>query len=111
MVYAWTQDVPIGDDTYRRIIEALGPEPLAGQLAHLVVRRDDGGLRYIDVWESEDACERAFDERIHPAVSTVFREIGFRPDGEPPVHRLDVVDAFVAGTHHEGVTRDRDAAR
>jgi hypothetical protein len=32
------------------------------------VRRPDGGLRYIDVWESEEDCARAFDERIHPAV-------------------------------------------
>jgi hypothetical protein len=93
MVYAFTQDVPIDDDTYRRITERLGPEPLAGCLLHLCVRRPDGGLRYIDVWESEEDCARAFDERIHPAVHGVFREIGFRPDGEPPVNRLEVLDA------------------
>ena len=103
MVYAWTQDVPIDDGTYRRIIEALGPEPLDGQLTHLVVRRDDGGLRYIDVWESEAACERAFEDRIHPAVHRVFEQIGFRPGSEPPVDRLDVIDAVVIGSQQRSV--------
>jgi hypothetical protein len=93
MVYAYTQDVPITEDVYRKIIDRLGPEPLAGSLLHLCVRRPDGGLRYIDVWESQEACARAFEERIHPAVYGVFSEIGFKPDGEPPVTRLEVLDA------------------
>ncbi len=91
MVYAYIQDVPIGEDLYRRIIDELGPEPLAGSLLHLCVRQADGGLRYLDVWESEEACSRAFDERIHPAVDTAFG--GERPAGEPVVHQLDVLHA------------------
>ena len=91
MVYAFIQDVPIGEDLYRRIIDSLGPEPMAGQLVHLCVRQPDGTLRYIDVWESEDACTRAFEDRIHPAVDAAFG--GNRPAGEPEVHRLDVLRA------------------
>ncbi len=91
MVYAYVQDVPIGEELYRRIIEELGPEPLAGSLLHLCVRRADGGLRYIDVWESEADCSRAFDERIHPAVDTAFG--GNRPAGEPHVDHLEVLHA------------------
>jgi|SRR5689334_20489434 len=91
MVYAYVQDVPIGEELYRKIIDELGPEPLAGSLMHLCVRRSDGGLRYIDVWESEEACERAFDERIHPAVDTAFG--GQRPGSEPVVERLEVLHA------------------
>ncbi len=91
MVYAFTQDVPIGEDLYRRIIEAMGPDPMPGQLLHLCVRQPDGGLRYVDVWESEEACTRAFDERIHPAVDQAFGDN--RPAGEPVVHRLDVLHA------------------
>lgn len=91
MVYAYIQDVPIGADVYRRIVAELGPEPLAGGLVHLCVRQPDGRLRYIDVWESEQACERAFDQRIHPAVDAVFG--GERPVGEPTVRRLDVLHA------------------
>ncbi len=91
MVYAYIQDVPIGEDLYRRIIDDLGPEPLAGSLLHLCVRQPDGGLRYIDVWESEAACARAFEDRIHPAVDAAFG--GNRPAGEPAVHRLEVLHA------------------
>ncbi|MDQ3988508.1 MAG: hypothetical protein M3291_04800 [Actinomycetota bacterium] len=91
MVYAYTQDVPIDMDVYQRIIDTLGPEPIAGSLLHLCVRRADGGLRYIDVWESEEACARAFEERIHPAVDAAFE--GSRPVGEPEVHHLDVLHA------------------
>jgi hypothetical protein len=91
MVYAYIQDVPIDEGLYRGIIERLGPEPIAGSLLHLCVRESDGRLRYIDVWESEQACARAFDERIHPAVDAAFG--GNRPSTEPEVHRLDVVHA------------------
>ena len=91
MVYAYIQDVPIDEGLYRGIIERLGPEPIAGSLLHLCVRESDGRLRYIDVWESEQACALAFDERIHPAVDAAFG--GNRPSTEPEVHRLDVVHA------------------
>lgn len=94
MVYAYIQDVPIGDELYRRVIDNLGPEPMAGQLLHLCVRRPDGGLRYIDVWESEAACAAAFDDRIHPAVDAAFG--GNRPATEPTVERLDVLHVMGA---------------
>ena len=91
MVYAFTQDVPIGPELYARIMAEIGPEPIAGSLLHLCVRRPDGGLQYIDVWDSEESCARAFEERIHPAVDRAFG--GGRPSGEPVVNRLDVIDA------------------
>ncbi len=91
MVYAYQQDVPIGEELYGRIVEKLGPQPLTGLLLHLCLRRPEGGLRYLDVWESEEQCTRAFDERIHPAVDAAFG--GNRPEVEPVVHRLDVVHA------------------
>jgi hypothetical protein len=90
MVYAFTQDVPIDEAGYRRVMESLGTEPVAGLVVHLCVRREDGGLRYIDVWESEESCTRAFDERIHNAVDAAFG--GRRPGIEPEVHVLDVLD-------------------
>jgi hypothetical protein len=94
-MYAYTQDVPIDLPTYERIVELLGDEPLEGSLLHLCVRREDGGLRYIDVWESEAACARAFTERIHPAVDAAFG--GTRP-GEPMTTHLEVVHASGALT-------------
>ena len=91
MVYAYLQDVPIGPEVYGRIVEELGPEPLDGSLLHLCVRRPDGGLRYVDVWESEEACARAFQDRIHPAVDRALG--GARPGEEPAVEHLDVLHA------------------
>jgi hypothetical protein len=91
MVYAYTQDVPIDADLYRKIIDNIGPEPMDGLLMHLCVRREDGGLRYIDVWQTQEQCGRAFRERIHPAVDAAFG--GARPAVEPTVTSLEVIDA------------------
>jgi hypothetical protein len=91
VVYAFIQDVPIDTAMYARITDRLGDEPMAGLLLHLCVRREDGGLRYIDVWEDEQTCARAFRERVHPAVDAAFG--GARPATEPTVTRLEVIDA------------------
>jgi hypothetical protein len=90
MVYAFTQDVPIDAEFYTRISNALGDEPMDGLLLHLCVQLTGGGLRYIDVWDSEAQCTRAFEERIHPAVDTAFG--GQRPAIEPQIQHLDVID-------------------
>ncbi|WP_029429621.1 hypothetical protein [Blastococcus sp. URHD0036] len=95
MTYAYVQDVPIDTEMYGRITAGIGDEPMTGLLMHLCVRRPEGGLRYIDVWESEEDCTRAFDQRIHPAVDAAFG--GQRPPGEPTVERLDVVEVRGAG--------------
>ena len=55
MVYAFIQDVPIGEDLYRRSSIELGPEPMAGTWL-ICVSVPGGNLRYIDVWESEEAA-------------------------------------------------------
>lgn len=91
MVYAFSQDVPIDADLYRRIVDGIGPQPMDGLLLHLCVRTAEGGLRYIDLWESEEQCDRAFDQRIHPAVDAAFG--GHRPPVEPTVARLQLIDA------------------
>jgi hypothetical protein len=89
-MYAFTQDVPIDAEFYARINEHLGPEPMDGCLLHLAIRLPEGGLRYLDIWESEEQCANAFDQRIHPAVDAAFG--GQRPSVEPQVHVLDIID-------------------
>jgi hypothetical protein len=96
MSYGYMQDVPIREDLYRKIVANLGPEPLAGQLVHLVVRKADGTLRYIDVWESKEACDAAFEARIHPAVRTAFGAAGVPPSGEPCREELALIDTYIA---------------
>ena len=68
MTYAFTQDVPIDAAVYGRILEQLGDEVPTGLIVHLVVERPEGGLRYFDVWESEEDWDRFAEERLHPVV-------------------------------------------
>ena len=88
-MYAFIRDVPIGEELYAKIRTNLGTAPLAGLLVHIVQRRE-GGLRYIDVWESKEACDAAFEARIHPAV----RAAGIPATGEPPRHEISVIDVL-----------------
>ncbi|GAC1393198.1 MAG: hypothetical protein NVSMB31_12360 [Vulcanimicrobiaceae bacterium] len=103
MAYAYLQNVPIDEAIYGKIADRLGEAPIEGLILHLVSRRPGGGLQYLDVWDDEAACERAFTERIHPAVYSVFQEIGFRPDGEPERDVLDIIelrgDRVASGTN------------
>ncbi len=75
MTYAFTQDVPIDADFYQRIVAGLGSEIPNGLIVHLAVQRPEGGLRYIDVWESEEDAERFAEERLHPVVHPLLGEI------------------------------------
>lgn len=99
-MYAFQQDVPINADVYAHIRGGLGDEPPAGLIAHLAIEREDGTLRYIDIWRSAEEAERFTDERLHPVVGRVLAEAGIRPDGEPPRHPLRVVHLWgsVVGT-------------
>ncbi len=97
-MYAYVQDVPIREDLYAKIADKLGAEPLAGLIVHTVLKKEDGTLRYVDIWESKAACDAAFAKRIHPAVFAVFREANFRPAGEPRRDEHPVVEVRF-GTH------------
>jgi hypothetical protein len=93
--YAFTQDVPIDAAMYARIVDGLGPEPPVGLVTHLAVELDGGGLRYIDVWESETAWRRFVDERLHPVVHELLRDVfGDQPPPEPPQSPLAVLHAW-----------------
>ena len=75
MTYAFTQDVPIDAGAYGRILEGLGDDPPKGLIVHLAIERPEGGLRYIDVWESEDDWNRFADGRLHSVVHPMLREV------------------------------------
>jgi hypothetical protein len=75
MTYSFTQDVPIDASFYKRITDALGDDPPPGLILHLALERPEGGLRYLDVWESEDDCNRFAEDRLHPVVHAMLSEI------------------------------------
>jgi len=104
-MHGFTQDVPIDETLYKKIAANLGSEPMEGLIVHLVVRRSDGLLRYIDVWESEAACNAVFEQRIHPAVLAAFKEAKFRPSSEPRRDSLDVVEVRLGTAANRGELR------
>ena len=61
--------------TSSRITDGLGAEAPEGLIVHLAIERAEGGLRYIDVWESEEDFLDCFaDERLHPVIHPLLRE-------------------------------------
>jgi len=103
MSYAFTQDVPIDAAFYARIVGQLGSEPPEGLIIHLAIELPEGGLRYVDVWETQQHCDRWTEERLHPVVHGLLHEIfGDSLPPEPNRTPLPLVHAWGRGgsTHH-----------
>jgi hypothetical protein len=83
------QDVPIDALFYKRITDGLGDAPPKGLITHLAIERPEGGLRYVDLWESEEDCDRFVEERLHPVVHELLREI-FGDDLPPEPERTPI---------------------
>jgi hypothetical protein len=89
-VFAYVQ-VPADStwETYERIMAEVGAEHPAGLIVHVAEPRADGGVRIVDVWESQAHYERFRDERLVPAVARV---IGEQRLAQAPPPALDVLD-------------------
>lgn len=95
MPYAFTQDVPIDAAAYKRITDGLGEEPPKGLIAHVAIERPEGGLRYVDVWETEDDWDRFREERLHPVVHPMLREVfGDELPPEPEIMPISVIHVW-----------------
>ncbi len=94
-MYAFSQDVPIDAVMYGRIIAGLGDEPPEGLISHVAYELPEGGLRYVDVWESEADWDRFADQRLHPVVHPLLAEIfGDALPPEPPRTSLRAIDQW-----------------
>jgi hypothetical protein len=94
-MYSFTQDVPIDAEFYGRIVEGLGPQPPDGLIVHLAIERPEGGLRYLDVWETQEQCDRFSEERLHPVVHGLLAEVfGDLVPPEPERTSLPLVHAW-----------------
>ena len=97
MSFAFIQDVPANEEIHRQIREQLGDVPPQGLIAHIVFRRE-GGLRFVDVWETEQSWRSFHDTTLRPAVESVLRSSGMVPDESNVVREeIDVVEAWVPG--------------
>ena len=110
MSYAFTRDVPVDEHHYAEVRAAIGAAAPEGLVVHLVVRRD-GGLRSIDVWDSEAHWRRFHDKRIGPAVRTVAAAHGMtRPATPPPDKPMELIDAWVPDRRPREPGRDAATA-
>jgi hypothetical protein len=97
--YAWRQDLPINADIYADITARMGDAKMPGLVVHVAIEKDDGTLQYIDVWESQETHDAAFEDVVHPAVHPVLQDRGVHVQGEPPRTPLKVIDVrFADGT-------------
>ncbi len=97
MAFAYTYDVPIGEDVYRKIVDGLGDDVPEGMVTHLAMKLPEGGLRYVDVWRTQEACDRFVEERLHPVVHPLLEEmLGFTPP-EPERQELEVIHVWGEG--------------
>jgi len=95
MTFAFTQDVPIDDAFYQRITADLGNEPPQGLVVHLAIENPDGGLRYVDVWQSEQDWNRFVEDRLHPVIHGLLYEVfGDDMPPEPELTPLSVIHVW-----------------
>jgi hypothetical protein len=92
-MYGFTQDVPIDAAFYRRIKDGLGTHKPKGLIAHSAFELPGGGLRYIDIWESEADWDRFAQERLHPVIHPLLKEVfGETLPPEPERKAFTVID-------------------
>jgi hypothetical protein len=96
-MHAITHDAPITRDMYARVLELLGDERPAGLVVHLALELPEGGLRYVDVWESEEASETFRSTRLGPAVGRMLSEHGIPVDEGAGPEGPDHADTLVLG--------------
>ncbi len=98
MPYAFTLDVPATDEVYDRIRAELPTQTPHGLILHLVTR-GHLGLRYIDVWESKEAWERAYQTVLEPAVERALAGYGIPHDSSTShFEEIDALDVWPPST-------------
>ncbi len=98
MTYCWTQDLPITLEIYREILADLGESAPDGLIVHVAQVMPDGHLQYLDVWDSQDACERFTQERLHPVVGRALARHHIDVQGgEPPRQPVQIAHIWTTG--------------
>lgn len=70
MAYVSVAEFDVDIDTHRKIIEAVGDDPIRGLIVH-VAGPCEAGVRSVDVWESKELSDRFFAERLMPAMAAL----------------------------------------
>ncbi|HET7311465.1 MAG TPA: hypothetical protein VFJ17_09080 [Mycobacteriales bacterium] len=100
MPYAFIQDIPADAYTYGQVRARMADTPPAGLLSHVVYEREEG-LRFVDVWESEEAWRAFHDSTLMPILSSVLSDNGLTPDPSKVIReQVTVVDTWVQAPAH-----------
>ena len=59
----------------------MGDEPFDGLIVLVALARPEGGVHFLEVWESQEAYEAGHRDRIGPAVTRMLAEHGIPTDG------------------------------
>ncbi|MEO8698374.1 MAG: hypothetical protein ABI658_33080 [Acidimicrobiales bacterium] len=95
MPYAFIQDVPVNEKIYGQIRTMIGSDTPKGLVAHLAYKYE-GGLRYVDVWDTQDDWHRFRDARVEPAVGEVLAGLGIAQDPtQPKFEGIELVDCWL----------------
>lgn len=93
MAYAFIQDVPANEEIYGKIRKLLPDDP-PGLVVHIVIKQA-GGLRYVDVWDTDAAWEAFRDAHVEPAVDTVLASYGIPHDHSlVTTETVEVIDVW-----------------
>ena len=79
MAWGFIGELPISREQYDRLNAEIAEDP-EGLILHTAAEHG-GGMRIIDVWQSEDAYRRFEQETLTPAMGRAGLEA---PTGEPP---------------------------
>jgi hypothetical protein len=98
MAIAMLLEVPGGtQDQYDRVMDELRLEGMPeGGIAHIAAPME-GGWRVLDVWESREAFERFYDDRLAAAIASTDM-----PPAEPKFQELHNV---IAEAHAPAVSQ------
>jgi len=90
-MYAFCQDMPgITVESQDELASLLPPDALDKCIAH-VVGPIEGGIRMIDVWESEDAYRAIMQNHLYPAIPRMQQDKPLQDTrGMAPFSVLDV---------------------
>lgn len=94
MTYAFTQDVPIDAAFHQRMMDGLGDELPEGLIMHVALERPEGGLRYLDIWDTEEEYDRFIESRLHPIIHSLLADV-FGDDMPPEPERQPVAVAHI----------------
>lgn len=74
----------VTQEQYDAVLQELGGSPPPGAIVHVAGPMEGGGWRVFEVWESREAFDRFFQEKLQRALQNA----GIPMRGEPKVFRI-----------------------